>query len=198
MSKNKKRKKAGRKKIVQPPKKEKINGRKILFDLFSCVIFTLLIYLATAFIKFPLFNGYVHMGDGLVFLAGAFLPMPYAIISALAGGALADLTAGFTLWLPATAVIKVVSAACFTPKKGKLVCKRNILALIPAWLVCVAGYYIYEIIFISNNFISPLSFVFPNTLQVAVGAVFFIVAGFIADSKDKLKIILSPKNKPKS
>ncbi|MBQ8044666.1 MAG: ECF transporter S component, partial [Clostridia bacterium] len=57
-------------------------------------IFAALITVTTAYIfhiPVPLTGGYIHIGDGIIYLAATILPTPYAIIGAMIGGGLADL-----------------------------------------------------------------------------------------------------------
>ena len=54
-------------------------------------MFAALVFVATFLVKVPLPVGYVHIGDGIVFLASALLPLPYAMVAAAVGVGLADL-----------------------------------------------------------------------------------------------------------
>ena len=58
-------------------------------------VFTALIYVLTAYLHVPSHMGYVHVGDGLIFLAACMLPTPYAMFAGEAGAALADCLTGF-------------------------------------------------------------------------------------------------------
>ena len=42
-------------------------------------VFTALVYVVTAYLHIPTYNGYVHCGDGLIFIAACILPMPYSM-----------------------------------------------------------------------------------------------------------------------
>ena len=42
-------------------------------------IFTAMVFVVTAYLHVPTYNGYVHFGDGFIFLAACMLPMPYSI-----------------------------------------------------------------------------------------------------------------------
>jgi hypothetical protein len=50
-------------------------------------IFTALVFVVTAYLHIPTNNGYIHVGDGLIYLAACILPLPYAMAVG-AGGAL--------------------------------------------------------------------------------------------------------------
>ena len=52
-------------------------------------------------------GGYVHLGDTMIYLAAAFLPLPYACAAGAIGGGLADLLTA-PVWAPATIIIKML------------------------------------------------------------------------------------------
>ena len=70
-------------------------------------LFAALIYVASAFINIRMPNGgCINLGDGFVLLAGLFLGPIYGTAAAAVGSLLCDLLAGYTMYAPATAVIK--------------------------------------------------------------------------------------------
>lgn len=168
--------------------KTKQNTNQLLCLVYAA-LFAAVTYVVTCYIHIPTNNGFVHPGDAFVFLVGCILPTPYAAVAAALGGSLGDLLSGgaYIIWVPATIIIKAATAACFTYRSEKIVCKRNLLALIPALIFCCGGYYLYESIVIAHNFIAPLASVIPNVLQVAVGAAIFILLGRIIDTRPQLK-----------
>lgn len=107
-------------------------------------LFSALIYIFTAYIHVPTGAGYTHAGDGIIYLAACILPTPYAMIAGAVGGALADGLSGFPVWIPATVIIKAVTALFFSNKNDKILTWRNILAIIPSGIVCIVGYSLYE------------------------------------------------------
>ncbi len=118
-------------------------------------IFTALIFVFAAFIHIPSYTGYVHIGDGFIYIVATLLPVPYAAFAAAAGAVLSDVLTGYAIWASASLVIKAVTVLFFTWRSQKILCKRNFLALIPSAVLCVGGYYIYEIILYGNAF-TPL------------------------------------------
>ena len=58
-------------------------------------IFSALVFVVTAYLHIPTYNGYVHCGDGLIFIAASMLPMPYSIVVGVFGAMLADLLTGY-------------------------------------------------------------------------------------------------------
>ena len=94
-------------------------------------------------------GGYVHLGDTMIYLAAAFLPLPYACAAGAIGGGLADLLTA-PVWAPATIIIKMLICLPFSSKGIKLVTKRNVVALFLAFAISATGYYIAEGIIYGN------------------------------------------------
>ncbi|MGN1113664.1 MAG: TIGR04002 family protein [Oscillospiraceae bacterium] len=152
-------------------------------------LFTAIIYVLTAFLHVPTIKGYVHIGDGIIFLAASVLPTPYAVFAAAVGGALSDALSGYWIWVPATLIIKGLTALFFTSKKPTILNVRNFIALIPALILCVGGYGLYSGIFIYGNLVAGFADAIPNVLQIATSAVLYIILGFALDKlhfKNKL------------
>ena len=152
-------------------------------------VFTALIFVFTAFVHVPSFTGYVHVGDGFLFLAASILPLPYALFSGVTGAVLSDCLTGFVVWAPASLIIKATTVFFFTWKKATVLTKRNMMALIPAGILCIGGYYLYEVI-LSGNFVSPAYGAIGNLLQAAFSSIVYLLAGTAID-KAKLKARLS-------
>ncbi len=65
-----------------------------------------LIFLSIRFTEVPIPFGFVHIGNGLIFLFGSLLDPFSAFVVAAAGGALADITSGFPAWVVPTIITK--------------------------------------------------------------------------------------------
>ena len=61
-------------------------------------------------------GGYVHLGDTMIYLAAAFLPLPYACAAGAIGGGLADLLTA-PVWAPATIIIKMLIYSLHSPSQ---------------------------------------------------------------------------------
>jgi uncharacterized membrane protein len=61
-------------------------------------------------IPVPFTNGYIHLGDSMVFLSVLILGWRYGAIAAGVGSALADLFLGYVHWVPWTLCIKGIMA----------------------------------------------------------------------------------------
>lgn len=125
-------------------------------------------------------QGYVHIGDAIIYLGASLLPTGYICAAAAIGGALADILCGSALWAPWTFVIKALIAFCFTASGKKILHKRNYLALVFACLITVIGYYIAEG-FLYGNWVAPLYSVTGNVIQSAASAVLYVFLGLVLD-----------------
>ena len=147
-------------------------------------VLTALVFVFTAYLHIPSVNGYVHIGDGFIYFAACFLPLPYALFVGAGGAVLADCLTGYAVWAPGSAIIKALIVLCFCRKSSKILCGRNWIALLPAAVICVGGYYLYGSI-ITGNFVAPLADVFGNMMQSLCSSVLFVV---LAVAADKLKL----------
>lgn len=84
-------------------------------------------------------GGYIHLGDALIYLAACLLPVPYAAAPAAIGAGLADLLTA-PMWVLPTLVIKAVIVLFFTNKGERLLCRRNLAAVVIAGLFSPAAY----------------------------------------------------------
>lgn len=121
--------------------------KKIVFS----ALMAALVCLATFLVKIPLpANGYVHLGDCFVLLSGWLLGPFYGAAAAGIGSMLADVFAGYPIYVPATLIIKAVSAliAAFALKaldKTKLnTALKCAAAGICGGVLVPAGYFIFE------------------------------------------------------
>ena len=155
--------------------KNKTTRRICLTALMAAII-----YVFTAYIHVPSHTGYTHVGDGFLYLAASLLPAPYAAAASAIGAGLADLLSVYSIWAPGTIIIKALTAFCFTNKLDKLVNKRNILGIVPALVLCVGGYYLYEAI-ITGNFAAPALGIPGYLTQVALSSVVYLALGAALD-----------------
>lgn len=145
-------------------------------------LFAAMIYVLTAWLHIPTGAGYTHAGDGLIYLAASMLPTPYAMAAGAIGAGLADGLSGFVVWLPGTIVIKAITALCFSRNTEKIICVGNLLGIIPALVICVVCYSLYEGIFMAGGFSkSAIISAFGQTpaycIQVLASSILYIVLG---------------------
>lgn len=110
-------------------------------------VLSAVIMLATLLsLPMPSGYGYINFGDGAIYAAAAILG-PFAAISAAIGSALADLIVGYSLYMPATFLIKGLMGLIsgFGLHHGRRV-PWPVMAVL--FLVCevimVGGYFIFE------------------------------------------------------
>lgn len=148
--------------------------------LCQCAIFAAVIYVFTAYLHVPSFNGYTHIGDGFLYLAASLLPTGYAAAAGAVGAGLADLLSGYSIWAPATLVIKALTACFFTSRAPSFLCRRNLWALLPAAALCGAGYYLYECA-ITDNFAAPAAGIPGYLIQSALSSLVYLALGRALD-----------------
>lgn len=91
-------------------------------------------------IPVPFTNGYIHLGDSMVFLSVLLLGWRYGAIAAGIGSALADLFLGYVHWMPWTLLIKGLMAVfmgliiekCTSNRRNTIIAS---MATAATWLV---------------------------------------------------------------
>ena len=152
-------------------------------------VFAAIVFVVTAYLHIPTYNGYVHVGDAFIFLAACLLPMPYAIGVGATGAMLADVLTGYAIWAPGSIVIKALTAMLFSYKAKKIITTRNVLMLIPATAICAGGYYFYEVI-IPGSFVGALAGIPGSLVQSVTSGVVFILLGIAMDKMNLKKRFL--------
>lgn len=143
-------------------------------------VFTALVFVVTAYLHLPTNNGYIHFGDGIIYLAACLLPWPYAMAVGAGGALLADCLTGFAIWAPGSVIIKALTALLFSSKNDKIINLRNILVLVPAAILCAGGYYFYEAL-LYGNFVAPLAGIPASITQSIASSIVFVVMGIAMD-----------------
>ncbi len=110
-----------------------MKNKSYLRFLISAAIFAAAVAATTAYVlHIPIpTGGYIHVGDALIYLAACLLPLPWAMAAGAIGGMLADLLTA-PVWAPATFVIKALICLPFTSKGERLLCARNVAAMVAA------------------------------------------------------------------
>ena len=152
-------------------------------------IFSALVFVVTAYLHIPTYNGYVHCGDGFIFIAACLLPTPYAVAVGALGALLADVLTGFAIWAPGSMVIKGLLALLFTCKSKRIVTARNLTMLLPAALVSAGGYYLYEAL-ITGSLLASLAGIPGSLVQAAASSVVFVAVGLALDKYNLKKRLL--------
>lgn len=156
-----------------------VHSKKTYYLALSA-IFAALIFLFTAYIfHIPTPFGYTHFGNTLIFLVGTLLPAPYAWASAAIGCGLADL---FTapVWVLPTVLIKGGAAIMMSSKTPKIICGRNMIGLLLAYLVNFLGYYLCTG-FMYGSWLFSVARVFTDVISPFLCAMLFLLIGHIMD-----------------
>ena len=122
-------------------------------------------------------HGYMNLGDIAVLFSGFLLGPLYGPAAGGLGSALADLLAGYPVYVPGTLLIKALMAliVALLPKKlsgpgGKHPRVAWIVSSILAELTMVAGYYLYEAAIVGLGFAGAFAGVSGNVMQGILGA----------------------------
>lgn len=147
-----------------------MNSKKLCLS----ALFAAGIFIFTALVRIPIPLGYANLGSTVIFFCAGFLPLPYALISAVSGSILADLIS-FPIYALPTAVIKALVVLIF---KGLMKLKikklqKELIASITAMVVSVMGYF-FAGCFIYGSFIAGISQLFGLTLEAAVNVILYI------------------------
>ena len=108
-------------------------------------VLSALVLLMTYLIKLPVpaTGGYVHPGDGVIFLA-AILLGPYAALIGAVGSALADLLGGYFVYILPTFLIKGAMGAVAGLMARRKTPLRNALVFTLCEGIMVLGYFLFE------------------------------------------------------
>ncbi len=84
------------------------NSSNTTFKLVMTALMTALITISTMTFKVPIpfTQGYVHLGDAMIFFSVLLLGWKYGSLAAAVGSALGDILGGFSIWAPWTFVVK--------------------------------------------------------------------------------------------
>ena len=128
------------------------SAKQIVFT----ALFAALCCIGTLIIAIPLPNGYFNTGDVFVLLSGWCLGPIYGSAAAAIGSALADVISGYSLYAPATHLIKGFNAfIAYTVclfwkkciKKESLDILSRAFSAVCGEAIMILGYFLFESIF---------------------------------------------------
>ncbi len=151
-------------------------------------LFAALTCVGTMIIKIPTPTmGYIHPGDGFVLLSGLLLGPIWGGLAAGIGSALSDLVGGYIIYVPATFIIKALTAivayAVFAGISRIITLKTEIPNLIISGIlgevIMVLGYFLFEIFMLSvvnetslsAGVIASIAGIVPNLIQATFGVI---------------------------
>lgn len=132
-------------------------------------------------------KGYLNLGDCAVLFSGWLLGPIYGTLAGGVGSALADLLAGYPIYIPGTLIIKAAMALIVSLipfhflKSGKKHLRAGvIISSVTAELLMVTGYWFYEAVVIGEGFVAAFAGVSGNIVQGIVGAAgaYFLLEAF--------------------
>lgn len=167
-----------------------MEGKKVLLsksiglvDIIQVALMAAMVFVATSVIHIPSYNGVIHAGDSMVFVAAYFLGKKKGMVASALGMFLFDVVHGYLLWAPFTLVIKGIMAfmaAYIISVNNKYSILKNTISFIISGVFMIAAYFVsgafIKLVF-SNEALSfkeallISSYDIPgNLLQVVVGA----------------------------
>ena len=160
---------------------KKINVKQLTL----CGVLAALVFVLTYFPKVPVpvTGGYVHLGDGAIFLA-ALLLGPLGIPAAAIGSGLADLIGGYMLYVIPTVIIKglVALVAWKLYRKGSWV--SAVVAFVLAEAVMVLGYFVFECF--TSGAPAAAAAILPNVVQGVAGVVLGLICVAVTPRMEKM------------
>lgn len=118
-------------------------------------------------IPVPVTGGYIHAGDGMIFLA-AMVVGPVAMVAGAIGSALSDLVGGYMVYVIPTFVIKGLMGY-LAWKLYRRDLPHALLAFVAAEAVMVLGYFLFEAVV--SGVPAALGAIGPNVIQGIGGVV---------------------------
>ncbi len=161
---------------------ERSNTFKIvLTGLMMCLVMVAILFIR---VPIPFTQGYVHIGDAMVFLSVLVLGWKYGALAAALGGMLGDLVGGFAAWAPWTFAIKgimalilglMVMAASRKEDAGSTrFIVMEVIGMVISGVFMTAAYYFAEGI-MYGNWVTPMLGVPWNIGQFVVGMILAVI-----------------------
>lgn len=146
----------------------------VLTSLIICII---LIGTILFRIPIPMTQGYVHLGDAMIYMGVFILGKRHGALAAGLGSALADILGGFAAWAPWSFVIKAMMAYtsgwlivfCLRHNKGsgRLIFAAGMAA---GGIIMASGYFVAEYLMYGNLFAALLGIPW-NIGQFTIGII---------------------------
>lgn len=170
--------------MLQRHKNHQFLLQMVLTALFAAAITIMTAYMLH--IPIPT-GGYIHLGDALIYLAACLLPAPFAAAAAAIGAGLADLLTA-PVWVLPTLMIKAVIVLFFTSKGERLLCRRNIAAVVLAGLFSPAAYALAGCAMAGTMAAFVPQFLGTLVQGVGSGALFIVIAPALDGVKLKARV----------
>ena len=131
----------------------------------------------------PVTGGYIHLGDGAIFLSVLLLG-PLGIPAAAVGSGLSDLIGGYMVYVIPTVIIKglVALIAWKLYRKGSWI--SAVVAFIVAEAVMVLGYFAFEAVM--YGVVAAAAAILPNVIQGVGGVVLGLICVALAPRLERV------------
>ncbi len=164
----------------------------------TTALFTAIIFVTTSFIKFPISLGYVHVGDVFILLGSFMLPPVFSVLASAIGSMLADLLAGYVIYMPITFLAKglmALVASLLFYKKTNLI--RYVVGSFVSSVLMVACYFVFEgFVYGWGMAVAnlPMQFIQPAIAIVLGGTLIFAFKKVPYFCKLKEEILIKPRS----
>lgn len=160
----------------------KSNTYKVVMT--ALMIGIIMVFILFVRIPIPFTQGYVHLGDAMIFLSVLILGWKYGAVAAALGGMLGDMVGGFAAWAPWTFCIKGIMAlitglmlSAFSRREAvsrKWLITGEVAGMLLSGVFMVAAYYFAEGI-VYGSWVTPVLGIPWNIGQFAVGIIIAIL-----------------------
>jgi uncharacterized membrane protein len=151
--------------------------RSVISEICYAGMLSALVFVATRFInvRLPISinGGLIHLGNVPLVVASIVFGKRVGAVSGAVGMTLFDVLSGWAVWAPFTFVVRAVMGyliGVIAEKKHGEKAVLNLAAVIAGGVWMIIGYYFSEVILYSN-FISPISSIPGNAVQVVSAVV---------------------------
>lgn len=141
---------------------------KLVLAALMCAIVILLTLIV---LPLPIANGYINLGDAGLYAAVHAVGGVWGIVVSAVGSMISDLILGYSIYAPATFVIKGAGALVALLLTKRLRGRWRVLGLMLAGAVIAGEYFLFEGLFITGGFAPALVNLPFNLIQGGVGAV---------------------------
>jgi uncharacterized membrane protein len=164
---------------------------KTLDMVISSFLITL-VFVATRFINIRLpisvNGGLIHLGTGMLIISAIVFGGKKGAVAGAFGMALFDVLSGWLAWAPFTFIIRgvmgyIIGRFCENKKSYKEVTVWGVIGILLSGIWMVAGYYLTEVI-LYGNWISPVTSVPGNIIQIVVGSVIGIPVALVLKKRN--------------
>jgi uncharacterized membrane protein len=159
---------------------------KTLDMVISSFLITL-VFVATRFINIRLpisiNGGLIHLGTGMLIISAIVFGGKKGAVAGAFGMALFDVLSGWLAWAPFTFIIRgvmgyIIGRLCENKRNNKDVLVWGIMGVLISGTWMIAGYYLAEVV-LYGNWISPVTSIPGNIIQIIVGSTIGIPAALI-------------------